>query len=151
MIGSDRPISLDAYPGTMASTEKQSYPGSRLGLPRSGPRSVAPMSVRIGAFAIDLVLSFLVALLFTRPDLPRNWSLLVWIVMTVTAVGLFGSTPGQVVCHIRVAPVGGHALVGLWVLPRTALTFVIFPVLITDGDGRGLHDRLCRTVVVRTR
>lgn len=109
------------------------------------------MSIRIGAFAIDLALSFLIALLFTRPELPRNWSLLVWIGITLVAVGLFGSTPGQVLCHLRVAPMGGHALVGLWVLPRTALTFIIFPVLITDVDGRGLHDRLCRTVVIRTR
>ncbi len=108
------------------------------------------MGVRFGAFALDLVLSFLIALLFTRPDLPKNWSLLVWAAMTVVGVGLFGSSPGQVVCGLRVAPLG-RSLVGIWVLPRTALTFLIVPVLITDVDGRGLHDRWCRTVVVRTR
>ena len=46
---------------------------------------------------------------------------------------------------------GGRAIVGLWAVPRTALTFLIVPVLVTDRDGRGWHDRLCRTVVIRTR
>ena len=134
----------------MAATENHQYPGSRLSLPASGVGSAAPMGVRVGAFALDLLISFLIALLFTRPELPRNWSLLVWAVMTVLSVGLFGSSPGQVICGLRVAPLG-RSLVGLWVLPRTALTFLIVPVLITDVDGRGLHDRWCRTVVVRTR
>ena len=135
----------------MPATGEQNYPGSRLGLPASGAGSAAPMGVRVGAFALDLLLSFLIALLFTRPELPKNWSLLVWVLMTVISVGLFGSSPGQAICGLRVAPVGGRALVGLWSIPRTALTFLIVPVLLTDADGRGVHDRLCRTVVVRTR
>jgi uncharacterized RDD family membrane protein YckC len=109
------------------------------------------MGVRVGAFALDLLFSFLIALLFTRPALPQNWSLLVWAVISIVAVGLFGFTPGQAMCGIRVAPLGGRALVGLWAIPRTALIFVIVPVLLTDVDGRGLHDRFARTVVVRTR
>ena len=135
----------------MDASEGQSYPGSGLGLPKTGAGSAAGMGVRIGAFVIDLFLSGLIALLFTRPDLPKNWSVLVWAVLTVVAVGLFGSTPGQVVCGLRVAPVGGHALVGLWAIPRTVLIFFVVPPLLTNVDGRGLHDRLCRTVVVRTR
>jgi uncharacterized RDD family membrane protein YckC len=127
------------------------HPGSALGLPKSGPGSVASMGLRIGAFVLDLVVSFLVALAFTRPELPQNWSLVVWLAMTVFAVGLFGSTPGQVACGIRVAPLGGRAVVGLWAIPRTALTFVIVPVLVTNADGRGWHDRICRTVVIRSR
>ncbi len=109
------------------------------------------MGVRVGAFVLDILLAFLIALLFTRPELPKNWSLLVWAALTVVAVGLFGFTPGQAVCGIRVAPLGGPVLVGVWALPRTALIFAMVPVLLTDVDGRGLHDRLCRTVVIRTR
>jgi uncharacterized RDD family membrane protein YckC len=127
------------------------YPGSALGLPKTGPGSVASMGLRIGAFALDLVVSFLVALAFTRPALPQNWSLWVWLTMTVIAVGLFGFTPGQAACGIRVAPLGGRAIVGLWAIPRTALTFLIVPVLVTNSDGRGWHDRICRTVVIHTR
>lgn len=109
------------------------------------------MGARVLAFLVDLALSFGVALLFTRPDLPQNWSLLVWAVMTVLAVGLFGFTPGQALLGIRVARVDGAAFVGLWAIPRTALTFVVVPPLITDADARGLHDRLCRTIVIRSR
>ncbi len=109
------------------------------------------MGARAGAFCLDLAVSFLVALLFTRPELPKNWSLLVWVVLTVVAIGLFGFTPGQAVSGIRVAPLGRRALVGWWAIPRAALTFLVIPVLLTDEDGRGLHDRLCRTVVIRTR
>ncbi len=125
--------------------------GQRLGLPASGPGSVAPLGQRAGAFVIDVALSFLVALLFTRPELPRNWSLLVWAAMTVVAVGVFGFTPGQAAVGIRVAPIAGRRLVGLWAVPRTVLTFLVIPAVLLDGDGRGLHDRLCRTVVVRSR
>ena len=109
------------------------------------------MGLRIGAFALDLAVSFLVALAFTRPALPQNWSLWVWLVMTAFAVGLFGFTPGQAVVGIRVAPLGGRAIVGLWAIPRTVLTFFIVPVLVTNSDGRGWHDRICRTVVIRSR
>jgi len=139
------------YAVRMASNSDRNYRGSGLGLPEAGAGAAASQSVRVGAFVIDLVFSGLIAFAFTRPELPRNWSLLVWIVMTLLSVSLFGSSPGQTICGIRVAPVGGHRLVGLWALPRTALIFVIVPVLITNRDGRGLHDRVCRTVVVRSR
>jgi uncharacterized RDD family membrane protein YckC len=109
------------------------------------------MGIRVSAFALDLLVAFLIALLITRPNLPQNWSLVVWVVISVVAVGLFGFTPGQFVCGIRVAPLGGRLLVGVWALPRTALTFLVVPVFLTDTDGRGLHDRVARTVVVKTR
>ena len=55
---------------------------------------------------------------------------------------------------IRVAtlrPAGGSQRVGLWAVPRTILVGLLIPPLLQDADGRGLHDRLCRTVVVRAR
>jgi uncharacterized RDD family membrane protein YckC len=131
--------------------EAAAYPGERLALPQTGVGSVASMGVRILAFLIDLAVSFGVAWLFTQPELPRNWSLLVWAAMTVMAVGSFGFTPGQAAVGIRVAPIDGRTFVGLWAVPRTVLTFVIVPPLLQDADGRGLHDRICRTVVIRSR
>ncbi len=67
------------------------------------------MNLRAGGFVIDVVLSFLVAWLFTSPALPKNWSLVVWAAMTVVAVGVFGFTPGQFAVGIRVAPLGRPA------------------------------------------
>jgi uncharacterized RDD family membrane protein YckC len=112
---------------------------------------VAPLHLRAVSFVIDVAMSFLIAWLFTSPELPKNWSLLVWAVLTVVAVGIFGFTPGQFAVGIRVAPLGGRRLVGLWSVPRTVLTFLVVPAVWLDEDGRGLHDRACRTVVVRTR
>lgn len=127
------------------------YPGQGLGLPSTGVGSVASMGRRIGAFVIDIVLSALVAWLITAPEPPQNTSLLVWSVMTVVTVGLFGITPGQAALGIRVVPMGGGSFVGLWALPRTFLVFLIVPPLLTNSDWRGLHDRLCRTIVLRLR
>ena len=138
----------------MVSTEgtaEQYYPGRGLGLPAQGIGSVASLGRRIGAFVIDIVLSALVAWVITAPEPPQNMSLLVWAVMTVVTVGLFGITPGQAVLGIRVVPFGGGSLVGAWAIPRTLLVFVIIPPLLVNVDGRGLHDRLCRTIVLRTR
>ncbi len=128
------------------------YPGARLGLPADGVGSVAPMGRRVAAFLLDIVLSALVAWWITAPEPPRNTSLLIWAAVTVLTVAAFGITPGQAALGIRVVPVrAGGTFVGLWAVPRTALIFLIVPPLLLDGDGRGLHDRLCRTVVLRTR
>lgn len=112
--------------------------------------SVAGMGARIGAFLVDIALAAGLAWIFTAPEAPQNLSLVVWAVMTVVMVGVFGFTPGQAAVGIRVAPLG-RTFVGLWAVPRTALIFLIVPPLVTNADGRGWHDRLCRTVVVRMR
>lgn len=130
---------------------EQQYPGRTLGLPRSGPGSVAPMGRRVAAFVIDIVLSALVAWLITAPEPPQNTSLAVWAVMTVIAVALFGITPGQAALGIRVVPFRGGSFVGVWAVPRTLLIFLVVPPLLVNEDSRGLHDRLCRTIVLRTR
>lgn len=147
-----------AYPGGVSSSSAP-VPGggSALELPATGVGSAATLGQRVLAFAIDIALSAGVAALFTLPAAPKNWSLVVWAAMTVLSVGLFGFTPGQWLLGIRVAVVGAPSsarragLVGWWAIPRTALTFLVVPVLLMDANGRGLHDRLCRTVVVRAR
>jgi len=130
---------------------EQFYPGQGLGLPSSGVGSVASMGRRIGAFVIDIVLSALVAWSITAPEPPQNTSLVVWAAMTVVTVGLFGITPGQAALGCRVVPTGGGSFVGLWAIPRTLLVFLIVPPLLLNADSRGLHDRLCKTIVLRIR
>ncbi len=128
------------------------YPGERLGLPAEGPGSVAGIGRRTAAFLLDLVLSGLIAGAFTAPDLPRNWSLLAWALLTVIPTAAFGMTPGMTVLGLRVARLGGAAFVGIpRALLRTALLFFVVPAVVTNTDNRGLHDRAVGTVVVRTR
>jgi hypothetical protein len=130
----------------------QSYPGERLGLPKDGPGSVAGTGVRALALLIDAVLAGLVAGLFTAPELPQNWSLLSWFLITVIAVSFFGFTPGMKLLGIRVARLGENPMVGvIRAVPRTLLVALIIPAAIWDADRRGLHDKLFSTVVVRTR
>lgn len=130
---------------------EQFYPGQSLGLPRDGVGSVASFGRRTLAFLIDIALSGLAAWLITSPEPPQNVSLYLWAGMTVLTVGLFGITPGQAILGIRVVPMSGGNFVGLWAIPRTILVFLIVPPLLINADSRGLHDRLCRTIVLRLR
>ncbi len=136
---------------TAEGSAEQYYPGKGLGLPSAGVGAVASVGRRAAAFVIDIVVSALAAWAITAPDPPQNTSLLIWAAMTVVTVGLFGITPGQAAVGIRVVPMSGGSFVGLWAIPRTLLIFVIVPPLLQDQNGRGLHDRLCRTIVLRLR
>lgn len=124
--------------------------GERLGLPESGPGSAAPTGRRALAFFIDIGLGSLVASLFTAPELPMNWSLLAWFVITVTPVSLFGFTPGMAVTKIWVARMDGQTMVGpLRAVARAVLTVLLIPAVLWNLDGRSWHDRLTGTVVLR--
>ncbi|WP_018687153.1 RDD family protein [Actinokineospora enzanensis] len=136
------------------------YRGERLGAPERGLGSVASNGVRLGALFIDLVLSSLVTSLFIRPDYDdptqmwrfNYWSGLVWLLITAVGVSLAGFTPGKALLGLRVVRMDGTALVGPFrAIPRTVLIALIIPAVITDRDGRGLHDRLLGTIVLRTR
>jgi uncharacterized RDD family membrane protein YckC len=143
----------DGYRGPGGGTAGE-WPGRRFGVPADGPGAVAGLGRRVGAFAVDAVVAALVAWMFTAPHPPRNWSLLVWAALTVLGVALVGATPGHLIAGTRVATLGPadrSPLVGFWALPRTVLIALVIPPFILDGDGRGLHDRLCHTIVVRTR
>lgn len=130
----------------------QRYKGERLGLPQSGPGSIASSGRRAFAILTDFLLAAGVAGLFTYPDLPRNWSLLAWFAITIIAVAFFGFTPGHAIFGLRVARLDGSPLVGLpRAALRTGLIFLVIPAVIWDADGRCLHDKASNTVVIRVR
>jgi uncharacterized RDD family membrane protein YckC len=125
--------------------------GASLGLPAEGPGSLASFGTRVVAFLVDAVAAAFVAGIFTAPHLPGNWSLLSFGVITVVSLVAFGQTPGMRLCGLRLAhPHPGQRL-ALWrAVVRTALLYPLIPALIVDSDGRGLHDRLTDTAVVRS-
>ncbi|MFF3410603.1 RDD family protein [Streptomyces sp. NPDC002742] len=128
------------------------YRGEQLGLPEHGPGSIARPGRRLGALAVDWGLCLLIAygLLTDGYDQATgNWALLVFFVLGLLTVGTVGFTPGKRLLGLRVVPEGGGRLNLLRVLVRTALLCVAVPALIWDRDGRGLHDRLARTIEVR--
>lgn len=124
--------------------------GAALGLPAEGPGSLATFGSRVGAFLVDAIASALVAGLFTAPVLPGNWSLVAFGFITVATLVVFGQTPGMRLLGLRLAhPQAGQRL-ALWrAVVRTALLVLLVPALVVDTDGRGLHDRVTSTAVVR--
>jgi uncharacterized RDD family membrane protein YckC len=137
------------------------YPGQRLGLPPTGPGSVARFGRRIGALLIDWFIAYgLVGLavgvgLFSRDDflyarMGSTGIAVVWLVLGVISVRLFGFTPGQLMLGLRVASVDNRMHVGIGrALVRGLLVFFVIPALFTDRDFRGYQDRFTNTAVVR--
>jgi uncharacterized RDD family membrane protein YckC len=129
---------------------QQRIRGASLGLPADGPGSLASFQSRVAAFLIDAAAAFLVAGLFTAPDLPRNWSLVAFVAVTLVSLVAFGQTPGMRLLGLRLAhPRPGERLAPWRAVVRTALLCLLVPALLVDADGRGLHDRLTDTAVVR--
>jgi uncharacterized RDD family membrane protein YckC len=124
--------------------------GQRFGLPETGAGSVASFGGRLGAFLIDSVLSGLVSGLFTAPHPPRLWSFVPLGILYVIAVPLSGQTVGMRLLRLRLVGVSGSPRLGV---VRAVLRFVLLcllvPAVITDRDGRGLHDRAAGSAVVR--
>ncbi|MDL5201157.1 RDD family protein [Streptomyces sp. ALI-76-A] len=128
------------------------YRGEQLGLPEEGPGSIARPGRRLGALAVDWAMSVLIASqLITQSygQTTSNWALLVFFVMSVLTVGTIGVTPGKRLFSVRVVAVETGRVNPWRALLRTALLCLALPALIWDRDGRGLHDRLARTVEVR--
>ncbi|MEU5524127.1 RDD family protein [Streptomyces sp. NPDC093250] len=129
------------------------YRGEQLGLPEHGPGSIARPGRRLGALAVDWGLCMLIAygLITDGYDgqTTGNWALLVFLVLSVLTVGTVGFTPGKRLFGLRVIALDSGRVQPLRGLLRSALLCLAVPALIWDRDGRGLHDRLARTVEVR--
>jgi uncharacterized RDD family membrane protein YckC len=81
------------------------------------------------------------------------WSALMFFaVLTVISLTLAGRTPGHAMVGLRVARLDGLGRPGFSrAVVRTLLLLAAVPALLSDVDGRGLHDRAAGTVVLRTR
>ncbi|MCT7660236.1 RDD family protein [Mycobacterium deserti] len=137
------------------------YPGQRLGLPESGPGSIARFGRRIAALLIDWFIAYgLVGLavgvgLVSRQDFlytqfGSTSIALVWVLLGVISVRMFGFTPGQLALGLRVASIDNRMHVGIGrATVRGLLVFLVIPALFTDSDFRGYQDRFTNTAVVR--
>jgi uncharacterized RDD family membrane protein YckC len=136
-------------------TGPNDYPGQRLGLPESGPGSIARFGRRIGALLADWFIAYgLSALVMSLGLLSLNalstTVLVVWFVLGVVSVRLFGFTPGQLMLGLRVASIDHRIHVGVGrAAVRGLLIALVIPALFTDGDFRGYQDRFTNTAVVR--
>lgn len=134
------------------------YPGERLGLPATGPRSIARIGRRIGALAIDYLAATIIATGFFGFDqfaLPGEAGLsqfapmMVFAVLQIVFIPFAGGSPGHRILGMRVVRHGG-GWVGLWrPIVRTLLLVLVIPAVIWDADQRGLHDKAAGTLLIR--
>lgn len=123
------------------------WPGERLGLPESGPRSVGRPGRRIAALAIDFALAGLLSAAFFQYS--GVASTLVFAVTQVVFITLVAGGIGHLVVGLRVVPLKA-GWIGWWrPIVRTLLICAVIPPLIWDADQRGLHDKIAGTVLVR--
>jgi uncharacterized RDD family membrane protein YckC len=136
-------------------TGPNDYPGQRLGLPETGPGSIARFGRRIAALLIDWLIAYgLVGLAVAVGVLPKATTstavLVVWFVLGAVSLRLFAFTPGQLALGLTVVSVDRRQHVGFGrAVVRGLLISVVIPALFTDSDLRGYQDRFTNTAVVR--
>ncbi|WP_047240581.1 RDD family protein [Corynebacterium epidermidicanis] len=129
------------------------WPGEKLGLPEKGAGALASVMRRAVGITIDWFLCMFIAIII------RNFTdalggvstltLILFCLISVVSVWLFARTPGQAILGMGVARVDAVGRVGfVRALVRTVLTVFIFPPIMVDADGRGLHDRATQTAVI---
>ncbi|GAA1139934.1 RDD family protein [Nesterenkonia lutea] len=133
-------------PGAGADPEGPRWAGDQLGLPETGPGSMAPWSRRIIALFIDWGIAVLISVTwFEGYELA---TLGIFAAGEIILIGLLGVTVGKRLMRIQV--VRGRNIPGpLWAAVRTLLLMLILPPIIIGSDGRGVHDRAAGTVQLR--
>lgn len=136
-----------------------SYAGERLGLPSTGRGSLAGWPPRVGALCVDWLVGNLTAYLVVRDE--AIWQppvtaldflpLAVFAAQVWLLSALLGASMGHRLFRLGIARLDGQPVGFARGFVRTALLLLVIPVLLIDADGRGLHDRLAGTVLVRTR
>lgn len=126
--------------------ELPDWPGQRLGLPESGPRSIARIGRRIGGVAIDWGFSVVISAAFFNYE-PLA-TLAVFAGLHAVSTILLGGSPGHLILGMHVVPMAGGRI-GIWrPLLRTALLALVLPAVFWDVNNRGLHDRAAGTVLL---
>lgn len=131
------------------------WPGEKLGLPESGPGSLASVGRRAVGVAIDWILCWVFAgVIHNFTDAlggVSTMTLMFWVILGIVCGWLFARTPGQALLGMGIARVDvGGARVGFWrAALRTIFTAFVLPAAMVDADGRGMHDRATGTAVIR--
>ena len=130
------------------------FPGERLGLPETGPRSVARFGRRLGGLVIDWVIVAGVAWLVYRPAStgdPAYGAVQagIFAVLQILAIWALGGSIGHRLVGLRLAALPGYKPAFWRAIVRSALLAVVVPALVWDSDQRGFHDKVAGTVLVR--
>lgn len=137
---------LEGNPQGNDSTHEQR--ARALGIPVSGPGSQAPMWRRIVGLCIDWAAASGVSFLLF--DYNSIATLLVFAAAHFIFVSSLGFTLGHYLAGLRVVPQeSGTTFVGfVRGFLRTLLLVLVLPAVVWDAEGRGLHDKAARTLIV---
>ena len=139
----------------MTSTDE--YPGATIGLPATGPGSLAPWRARVGAMVGDWAASMVVAIGLFGMDVMvgsgwKSFMILAVYFVEASLLTIFtGGSFGQLIARIGIVRVDRRPL-GWWrPIVRTALKCLVLPAVVIGAERRALTDLLLGTVVINRR
>jgi uncharacterized RDD family membrane protein YckC len=108
---------------------------------------MAKMPRRILAICIDWAIAMLISHAFFTDD--STATLGIFALMQWLATMAFGASVGHLAAGMRLGSLTGKRISPWNALVRVLLICLVIPVAVWDADGRGLHDKAARTVLVR--
>lgn len=132
---------------TTAPATPPTWPGKRLGLPETGPRSIARLGRRLAAISIDWGIAVVLAIVFFEYN-PVATQLIFLGMQILLTIGINASA-GHLVLGMRLQRIEGGRLGVVKPILRAVLLTLVIPAMIWDQDQRGLHDRAVGTILLR--
>lgn len=105
------------------------------------------MPRRILAICIDWAIALLISHAFFTDG--STATLVLFALMQWLAVWAFGASVGHLLSGLRLGSLTGKRITPWSSLLRALLICLVIPVAVWDADGRGLHDKAAKTVLVR--
>ena len=142
---------------TQTGHDNEAYPGSHLGLARTGKGSLASWRSRLAALILDWAACTAIAVGFFGSGALSGGGWRAWMTLTVFFVesSLLGAVAagsfGQLICRIGIARLDGKPLGFPRAVLRAFLVSLAIPPLIIGPDRRGLQDYAAGTVVTNRR
>lgn len=133
----------------------QDHPGQRLGLPATGPGSIARLGPRLVALFIDWFACLAITAATWGHLGPGGSGQLVthgiFLLENLVLVAAAGGTLGQRIMGLQVIRLDDRPVTLVDSAVRAVLLCLALPALIWDRDQRGAHDWVRRTAIVRGR
>jgi uncharacterized RDD family membrane protein YckC len=134
------------------------YPGERLGLPETGPQSVARVGRRFAAITLDWVISAMVLMLITGRDyltisstpLGQMQLLATFVALQILSIWAIGGSIGHRLMRLYIVNLQGGGVTWWRPIARSVLLALVVPALVWDSDQRGFHDKVAGTLLLKS-
>lgn len=141
-----------------SNSEPHAYPGEGLGLPESGPQSIARFGRRLIALSVDWASSILVVMLITGSsylDLASSadgqlYILGMFVFLQTFGIWAIGGSIGHRMFRMYLVNASGGTLNWWRPLVRSLLLALVIPALMWDANQRGFHDKIAGTILLRS-